>query len=218
MSTESQVGKLILIYGGSFDPPHRAHVQLPAEAAKIIGADKILYIPAGRPPHKSTSQVTDGTHRLQMLRLALDACDQTSICDWELQRDEPSYTAHTLEHLRGELGDEVEMRLLIGADMASMFYQWYRPDLILELAEPLVVLRPPQTEADIVASLPDHLSESERDAWRQRIVHLEPVDVSSTDLRQHIAAGNAHADYVTANMNPSVLKYIEDHRLYRADA
>ena len=62
----------ILLFGGSFDPPHHAHIALPKQAAKAIGADLIAYIPAGRAPHKLDREQTDPQHRLAMLRLALD--------------------------------------------------------------------------------------------------------------------------------------------------
>ena len=215
MSNDVQTGNLVLVYGGSFDPPHRAHTQLPIEAAHAIGADKIIYVPAGRPPHKSGYKITDGSYRLRMLQMALTDHPDHLICDWELQRDEPSYTAHTLEHLHHQFGSNVRMRLLIGADMASIFYNWYRPDLILELAEPLVMLRPPQTDADVLGALPNHLSDSEQQDWQQRIVSLSSIDVSSTHLRKLLATGQDDDAYVTSNLSPDVLTYIRENNLYR---
>jgi nicotinate-nucleotide adenylyltransferase len=204
--------KNILLFGGSFDPPHRAHVALPQQAAKAIGADLIAYIPAGRAPHKLDREQTDPTHRLAMLRLAV--ADEPGdvpalILTDEIDRgpDEPSYTVDTLEALQQRIDPGARLRLLIGADQLRIFDTWRSPERIIELAEPVVMVRPPDTRQ----SLMDSLTPEERDAWANRLVEADSIDLSSTQLREKVTAGEA----IDAWASPSVCAYIARHGLYR---
>lgn len=199
--------KLILLYGGSFDPPHNAHVALPALARDAIGADVVAYIPAGQAPHKRGRVATPAADRLAMLRLALRDQPRTVILTDELDRTGPSYTVDTLEALRRRLDPGPRFRLLIGADMMRIFPKWHRPQRIAELAEPLVMLRPPDTRESLLAELP----EQERATWASRFVELPEMEISSTALRADAASGLDLADRV----GPAVAEYIRGHGLYR---
>ncbi|MGB0766789.1 MAG: nicotinate (nicotinamide) nucleotide adenylyltransferase [Phycisphaeraceae bacterium] len=198
----------VLVFGGSFDPPHRAHVLLPQQAAKAIGADVIAYIPAGRAPHKLDKVQTAPDHRLAMLRLALadhpGGIPALVVTD-EIDRgpDQPSYTVDTLERLRANLDPGASMRLLIGADQLRIFDQWRSPERIVALAEPLVMVRPPDTRESLLAGLPA----DERDAWAKRLVDTESMDLSSTEVRE--AGGRSEM------ICDAVAEYIDSHDLYR---
>ena len=127
----------IVLFGGSFDPPHNAHVQLPRTVMRAIGADAVAYIPAAVPPLKINPVRTPAHHRLAMLRLAVADQSHAVVLTDEIDRAKdgrPSYTVDTLEALRCRLGDGVEMRLLIGADQVQLFDRWRRPDRIEALA------------------------------------------------------------------------------------
>jgi nicotinate-nucleotide adenylyltransferase len=202
----------LLVYGGTFDPPHRAHVQLPREAAKRIGADGVLYIPAGQPPHKPSDDRTPGEHRLAMLQLALADVEDAAIDPRELERQGPSYTVNTLEALREELGDGVEMRLLIGADMARIFDKWYESKRVAELAEPVVMLRPPDRAENLVAWITD--DPAEQAVWRSRLVETPQIDVSSSMLRRRIAEAGVEDEMVKEMLAELVRRYIAEHGLY----
>ncbi|MEM9346991.1 MAG: nicotinate (nicotinamide) nucleotide adenylyltransferase [Planctomycetota bacterium] len=204
--------KTILLFGGSFDPPHRAHTRLPQMVAKVIGADLIAYIPAGRAPHKLDRVQTDPRHRLAMLRLALE--DEpgeipAKALTLEVERgaDDPSYTVDTLETLSKQIDPGATLRLLIGADQLRIFDSWRNPKRIIELAEPVVMVRPPDTRASLLGSL----ASEERDGWADRLVEAEMIDLSSTQLRKKIAAGEPIGQWTPA----SVCGYIAKHGLYR---
>jgi nicotinate-nucleotide adenylyltransferase len=212
MPTDLSGFKTILLFGGSFDPPHRAHVELPQQAAKALGADLIAYIPAGRAPHKLDIVQTDPQHRLAMLRLAL--ADQpgevpTVVLTDEIDRgpDQPSYTVDTLEALHEQLEPGSKLRLLIGADQLRIFDSWLKPDRIIELAEPVVMVRPPDTREALLADLqPD-----ERNAWAGRLVETDQIDVSSSGIREGTGAGALSE----TDVSPAVADYIDQHGLYR---
>lgn len=206
--------KRLIVYGGSFDPPHRGHVALPFEAARLIGADGVMYVPAGQPPHKTSRVLTPAHHRLNMLRLALRERGDAIINTWEIEQPAgtPNYTVDTLEHLRMELGDAVELRLLIGADMAMIFDQWRRPDKIARLAEPLVMLRPPADVEQLLSRFPAGV----RDLWRKRVIITSQLDISSTQLRHQLAYGHQIAP--PDAISPDVLSYIRENRLYSVES
>lgn len=207
----------LIVYGGSFDPPHRAHTTLPFSVADAIGADGVLFIPAGQPPHKPDRRLASAEDRLAMLRLALGDNERAAIDTMEIERAGPSFTVDTLEALRDRLGDGIELRLLMGADMMVTFYQWMRPQRIIELAEPVVMARPPWDTRAMLAGLPHDLPDGERAAWAQRIVPVGKLDIASTELRRRLSEGDYESDTVVDALDPAMIEYARDRRLYRAD-
>ncbi|MEX0745074.1 MAG: nicotinate (nicotinamide) nucleotide adenylyltransferase, partial [Phycisphaeraceae bacterium] len=174
----------VIVFGGSFDPPHRAHVRLPRQVGEAIGADAVAYVPAARAPHKLDRTQTDATHRLAMLQAALADEPWAIVLTDELDRardGRPSYTVDTLEALHRRLPD-AELRLLMGADQVRIFDQWHEAARVAELAEPVVLVRPPESAASLLASLPA----GEREVWAARLVEVDRIDVSSTQVRQRV--------------------------------
>lgn len=206
--------KSVLLFGGSFDPPHVAHLALPLEAMKKIGADAVAYIPAALSPFKQDQPPTEPTHRLAMLRLMLAHEDRAVILTDELDRAsaedaKPSYTIDTIAALHQRLGEGIKLRLLIGADQLASFDRWRQWERVIELAEPVVMVRPPATRESMLANLPEGF---DVDVWRTRMVDLPVMDVSATAIRQRIAAGQSIRGMVV----PAVETYIHKHGLYRA--
>ncbi len=205
----------ILLYGGSFDPPHVAHVKLPALAMRKINAVATAYIPAAQQPLKPDGAHASASHRLAMLELALQGLPHTIVLTNEIDRAATSsdggasYTVDTLEQLRAEADDQVELRLLIGVDQLLVFDRWRCWQRILELAEPVVMLRPPQTRQTLLASLPAGF---DRNAWKKRLVDLPLINVSSSDVRRRSARGLPLDGLVPS----AVARYIDRHDLYRA--
>lgn len=203
--------KHIILFGGSFDPPHVAHVALPMAAREAVGAEVVAYVPAAKAPHKLDKVQTDPAHRLAMLRLALEGVEHTAILTDELDRAAggvPSYTVDTLTALRDRLGPDAEMRLLIGADQVRIFDQWREPWRIIALAEPLVMVRPPDTRESLLASLAD---DAARHEWASRLVDVPAVEISSTDIRARVARGEP----IGGMVHPEVQRYILENNLYR---
>ena len=137
----------ILLFGGTFDPPHRAHVDMPFEVARRIGCTDVVYVPANVNPLKVDTPPTSPKHRLEMLRRALAGKSGAKISRCELERPGPSYMVDTLEILRKELrgkdGTLPRIRLMMGSDQALQFTKWHEWKRILDYATPVVVLRPP---------------------------------------------------------------------------
>jgi len=199
----------LLVFGGSFDPPHIAHAALPRLARQRLGLDAVAYIPAGRAPHKLDRVQTDPAHRLAMTRLALADDPAALVLDVEAARDpsRPSYTVGTLAWLTDQLPADATMRLLIGTDQMAIFDTWKSADRVVRLAEPAVMVRPPLTLDSALGLVPAE----QRNAWRPRLLELPQMPVSSTDIRQRVADG-LPIDPLVA---PPVADYIAEHGLYR---
>lgn len=200
----------ILIYGGSFDPPHLAHVKLPALAMEAVGADAVAYLPAAQTPLKAPLSGTSGRHRLAMLKLALESQPRAQVLTDEIDRGDegPNYTIDTLVRLRYRLDPDTALRLLIGADQLRQFDRWRDWRRVIELAEPLVMVRPPDLRQSLLAGLP---RDFDRDTWSKRLIDLPLMDISSRDIRGRVARG----DPIDKLVPPKVARYIEAHTLYQ---
>lgn len=197
--------RTLVVFGGSFDPPHLMHVLAPLITTRTMFGDRgwLLFVPASRSPHKSGTTAPDD-HRLAMLRLAIDVPGQRSIWTDELDRaawareramrPSPSYTIDTLRRLRSVLPDRVEIRMLLGSDQVASFHKWRNPRQIIRLAEPLVAMRAP---VESVLKLWNTLgsarfwSHEERLAWLTRLAPSAEAPMSSTAIRAAIPGAPA---------------------------
>lgn len=210
--------RTLLLFGGSFDPPHKGHVNLPLLAVRhlerMLDEEKgvwVLFLPAARSPHKNSAPAATDAQRIEMLTLATAHLPRCAIWTDEIDRarpGEPSYTVDTLRRLREWLddhgGDEVRLRLLIGADQAAALDRWREPEAIVALAEPLVMAR----EVGGAAVFPAALGE-----WSRRLLPIPKLDISSTAARAAIASGDAAA--IKRTLDAPVADYIKANGLYR---
>jgi nicotinate-nucleotide adenylyltransferase len=198
------------VLGGTFDPIHIAHLAVAEEAREALGLERVLFIPAGIPPHKRTRAITPGEDRLAMLELAIADNPAFAASRIELDRDGPSYTVDTLEALRDErlaAGDPPDLVLIVSAEAFADFAGWREPLRILELA--VVAVAPRDGFAD---ATPEAVS---RDfpGLEDRVVLLDGprLRLSASDLRARAAAGRS-LRYLVPD---AVAAHIEDHALYR---
>lgn len=209
------------LFGGTFDPVHYGHLRLAEEAIAHLALGGVRWIPAGQPPHRGAPQVTAG-QRLDMVRLATAGNPRFSVDASEVEASEPSYTVHTLERMRRELGDTQPLVLLVGADAFAGLASWHRWRDIFALAHVAVSHRPGFPVE--TASLPLELAE-EFNARRQAdasAVQAAPAGaivtfamtqlaISATQVRK-LLANDLSARYLLPD---DVLDYIQTHSLYR---
>lgn len=209
--------QLLILFGGSFDPVHQAHTTLPMIVRKKLSAkldieiDKIVvgFIPAAQSPLKMDRPPAKAPHRLAMLKLALNNTPGAVIFTDELDcsgDQKPSRTIDTLQTLRRRLPETLNMRLLIGADQLLDFDKWVSHQKIIQLAEPLVMIRPPHTRESLLTKLPD----DQRNSWKKRLIDVPKMDVSATEIRRRLKEGKT----ITGMVPHLVAKYIDDHHLY----
>lgn len=182
----------LALYGGTFDPIHRAHLIVAAEAAEKFHLDAVWFITAGQPPHKPAGSTTPYEHRQRMVELACAVDARFSAPRLE-ESAGASYTVNTLARVRERLQPDDRLFFLIGADAFAEIGTWYRAAQVLAAVEFIVVSRPGY-EYPIPAGA--------------RIHRLETLalPVSSSEIRRALEQGEtpdevpaAVSDYIRAN-------------------
>ena len=130
------------ILGGTFDPIHIGHLILAEEALRKLKLDQIWFIPAGEPWLKESLEITDGFHRLEMVKIATKSNPRFVVSSIEIDRSGPTYTIDTLRYLKDQLGTETRIYFILGLDTLASFHKWNRPEEILDLCEFVVSNRP----------------------------------------------------------------------------
>jgi nicotinate-nucleotide adenylyltransferase len=196
------------LYGGSFDPIHRGHVEPVLEAARQLELDRVIYLPTAHPPHKPGERFAPPARRLAMVELAIAEHPLLAVSDYELG-DEPSYTIDTLEHFaRAE--PDATLYLLIGSDSLAAIAAWRRWRDLFAAARVAVLDRPGWPRDRVLARLPPEVAVRVANAEIAWIDH-RPIDVSATEIRRRLRAGEpVPDDWVPA----AVLEYAVRHRLY----
>lgn len=203
----------ILLVGGTFDPPHLAHVRLAEIARNCLPPAKLYFVPAARSPHKDTGPDAGNADRVRMLELAIAEVPEAGVWTDEIDRaesGEPSYWVRTLERARGLIGADRELRFLIGADQAVSFHRWKEPERILTLAVPVVINRGEvQTRGDLDDALEGTpFRETLTEAW----CDVPKLDISATDVREALA--HPETQDLRGLLDPRVAAYITERGLY----
>ena len=221
--TSSPSSACVLLLGGSFDPIHNGHVALGATFVRLLGAGELRVIPTV--PWQKSSLVATPEQRADMAALAFaDMPCRVVIDRQEIERGRPTYTVETLRALRAELGPDASLCFLMGADQLQRLDTWHDWHDLFALAHLCVAARPgfqldgPDIPAAVAAEFRGRLVAPERlcnkPAGQTCIAPDLAVDISSTRIRQALAAGNYQHDSGSPIPAP-VLDYIEQHNLYK---
>ena len=204
------------IYGGTFNPPHLGHVTAARAVFELLKLDKLLVIPAGLPPHKDLPDHSPTpTQRLEMTRLAAEQMGldgKVEVLDMELSRAGKSYTSDTLAQLKERCPDD-ELWLLMGTDMFLTLQAWHAPEEILSLAGIAAFGRTEADTEELFSVQRDYLYKTYPQARIFTLTIPGVIDVSSTELRQKLAAGEGGA-----LLPPAVYGYILRQGLYGTNA
>jgi len=187
------------IFGGTFDPPHRAHLRVALAACEALSLDRLLWIPAGRPPHKAGVSMSEPHHRMEMTRLMTDEDVRFRMELGEITSETISWTVNTLERIHHAQPDW-DLVLIMGEDQWAAFGTWHRPEDIRGLARIAVYRRPGdgELEGGSESGQPDH--------W----LPGESMAHASTRIRE--ALGNGEP--IDELLLPTVAAYIRKHGLY----
>ncbi|HMN75462.1 MAG TPA: nicotinate-nucleotide adenylyltransferase [Burkholderiaceae bacterium] len=193
------------LLGGSFDPVHNAHVALARSAIETLALDELLWVPTGVAWQK-TRAATPAAHRIAMLRLAIGAAPCQRIERCEVERGGPSYTIDTVTELQRRQ-PHAQWWLLLGQDQLANLPSWHRwHDLVARVK--LAVANRAGAALHLAPELAPELAAAGVSVAE---LPLAPMDVSSTAIRDRVAAGLGIAELVPA----PVARYIELHGLYR---
>lgn len=200
--TSSAGGRFGLL-GGTFDPPHAAHLALAEAARASLHLDRIVFVPAGDPWRKAGRAVTSASARLEMTRALVAPLPWAEVSTVEVEHAGPSYTAETIEALATRGG---EWWVILGADALADLEHWHEPGRIVAAARLGVASRPGapvEVSATLRALIPGIESRIDR-------IAMAEVDLSSTGVRARLRAGTLVAGEVPA----AVLDVIRRRRLY----
>jgi len=174
------------VLGGTFDPPHVGHLWLATLAADALHLDRVLFMPAGQPPHKLGRKLTSAADRLLMTRLAIAGDPTFSLCPVEIERPGPSFTVDSVEELL-RMYAGARLYLLMAADSLAQIDTWREPDRLLTLVEWAVGPRP-GSAAPVGDDLRRRFGPA---ASRIHLLDGPSLDVSASEIRRRVAAGKA---------------------------
>jgi nicotinate-nucleotide adenylyltransferase len=223
MSSPLRIG----VFGGTFNPIHVCHLHIAARVLALLALDRVVFVPASVPPHKAKEDLAPAHHRLEMVRLAVAGWPGFEVDDLELARPGPSYSADTMEEFRRRYPDD-ELYFLMGIEMFIDLATWREPHRLLAACRVAVMARAGRrfaevtglpwvgdTPREVLARLDAVPGEAALDLGppaRVVLVKLDPCEISSTQIRQDLAAGHS----VKKVLPGPVHSYILRQKLYGA--
>jgi nicotinate-nucleotide adenylyltransferase len=194
------------ILGGSFNPPHLAHLVCASEAVAQLGLDRVLLTPVAAPPHKAAERDPGPRERLELCRLAIAGDERLGLCDLEVDRGGPSYTIDTLRELHARTPED-HLTFIAGGDIALGLPSWHEPAAVLGLARLAVAERSGSDRKDVAARIAQHFP----DAPPPLFFDMPRLDISSSQIRRRIAEGRP----IRYLVPDPVAEHIARGRLYR---
>ena len=209
------------IFGGTFDPIHMGHIKAAREIREKLELDAVYFIPAGRPPHKQSENVSSARDRLRMVELALADIPYLIVLDYEVGQEGVSYTVDTLRHLKSTEPD-TEFYFIVGNELFKYIESWKDYKTLFELSNFAVLRRPGFEDRQ-----PEQIPLALRDEFRYHksvggmtfykgksgklvFINISGMEVSSTRIRETVRAGGR----INGLVPESVREYISSNHLY----
>ena len=196
--------KKIGIVGGTFNPIHLAHLYIAYEAKNQLNLDKIIFMPAGSPPHKKDEEVLEASLRYNMVCEAIKNYEDFEISNYEISKEGYSYTYETLENFKSK---DNELYFITGADCLMDIEKWKNPEEIFKLSKLTVFNRPGYSNKNLTIQKEKIESKFNTNIEFLDIINLE---ISSTMIRKRIKEGK-RVDFF---LPKEVLNYIKENNIY----
>lgn len=191
----------IVIMGGTFNPPHIAHLICAEEVYDHFKFDKVIFIPSARPPHKNANDIIDPHHRYMMTLLATENNPHFEVSRIELDRPGRSYTIETVKEIKEIYNNSVEIHWIVGADSIIEMPSWKCVDELINICSFVGINRPGYD-----------LSKADKKILeRINMINITGVDISSSEIRQRVKNGATIKYLVPANVE----EYIYNNGLYK---
>lgn len=184
------------ILGGTFNPIHIGHLILAEEAYFKLKLDKLVFVPAFVPPHKSSSEVINAKDRLEMVRLAIEDNPAFDVSTFEIDSKKKSYSIDTLKEFRKVYGEDAQLCFITGSDSLKDLFSWKNINDIFKISRFIVANRPGYPIKDVPKEVDT--------------VVITPIEVSSEDIRKRLTEGRS----IRYLVPEKVRKYILDRKLY----
>jgi nicotinate-nucleotide adenylyltransferase len=190
---------LLGVLGGSFNPPHVGHLAIASDAHAQLALERVLFVPAGAPPHKQIGGGAEPAARLEMTSLAVAGDERFAVSAVEIEQ-RLSFSVDTLMALRAAHPDH-DLVFVVGSDSLLQFHAWHHPEEVARLATLAIAPRPGDDRAAVVA---------EAARWGATVMASAEIAVSSSDIRARLRAGRP----VRYLVPEAVETYIREHGLY----
>lgn len=192
--------KRIGVFGGSFDPVHCGHLIVAQDVLVSLSLERVIFVPAFLPPHKTGIALSPPEHRLAMIERAVGKDSRFASSGLEIERGGVSYTVDTMRQLAERLGPDTELFFIVGSDNIADFESWKEPEVLLALSRIVTIARPGFQVRELPAVL------------RGRALHVEvtAVDISSSGIRERVKKGMPIRYLVPLDVE----RYIVQHGLY----
>jgi nicotinate-nucleotide adenylyltransferase len=211
------------LLGGTFDPIHMGHLRCAEEILEIFDLNRIIFVPASRPPHKLGAEITPFFHREQMVKLAIEGNPSFSFSDIENQREGTSYSVETIQYFLNRYLKDLELYFILGQDAFHAIQTWREWERLLLLCHMVVMTRPGYENRGLAGILPEDFAarfsyEDEVDGWRGPTGHLiffrevTFLDIASSNIR-HRAKRSKSIAYLVPE---EVRRYIVKNELYKS--
>ena len=195
------------VFGGTFDPIHMGHLVAAEEARVRLGLERVIFVPAGIPPHKMNEEILPARHRLAMVELAIASNPHFTVSRVDIDRTGPSYTVDTIKLLRDELGAETEIYFIMGSDSLRELPTWHEPEELIRLCRLVVMTRPGYTiDLEGLEKVLPGISS------RVQFIDMPHLAISSSDLQRRVREGLP----IKYQVPREVEEYIYTHSLYRS--
>ncbi|MDQ5986075.1 MAG: nicotinate-nucleotide adenylyltransferase [Syntrophus sp. SKADARSKE-3] len=210
------------LFGGTFDPIHIGHLRCAEEILEMFNLNRIIFIPASRPPHKLHGEITPFYHRERMVKLAIESNPSFSFSDVENKREGASYSVETVEHILMENPHDLELYFIVGQDAFHAIRTWREWEKLLLMCHFIVMTRPGYENVGLDRIL-DHefasqfVYDQEKDGFRGPTgfyIYFRNVtflDIASRKIREWIREGRS-ITYLTSD---PVCDYIIKNNLYQ---
>ena len=195
------------ILGGTFDPIHNGHLAIAEEARTYLNLTEVIFVPAGQPWMKSDQPISPAVHRVEMLRLALQAKPYFKLSTIEVEHEGPSYSVDTITQMKTHAAEASNLYLIIGWDNVARITRWKDPSKLIQLCFLVAVPRPGYDRPDIKkleAKIPGI-------AKKVILLNKPRIDISATDVRNKVAQGLS----ISGLVPEEVAGYIKENGLYR---
>jgi len=209
------------LFGGTYDPIHLGHLRCAEEVLEIFDLNRIIFVPASKPPHKIDADITSFYHREQMITLAIEGNPVFSFSNVEKERKDTSYSVETVEYILKKYMENLELYFILGQDAFHAIQTWKDWQRLLLLCNFVVMKRPGYEDRGLEGILPaDFASRFTYDdtvkGFRGPTGHViffrgvTFLDISSSDIRQRVRAGKS-IKYLVPD---AVRHYIAKNSLY----
>ncbi len=199
----------VALFGGSFNPIHFGHLIMARSVAEKLALDRVVFLPTANPPHKDATTLVDGSHRAQMVTLAIEGEPRFALDDYDLHRSGRTYTIETVAHFRRRLGSDAEIHWIIGADSLPDLTHWHQVSALVDSCRMVVASRPgwDRLDFDVLRAC---LSDAQIARLRSECLDTPRIDISATQIRGRTSEGRS-IRYLTPE---PVRAYIKAHNLY----